>query len=1198
MSAKLSINRTLAGKAILITGSTGFVGKVLVEKILRSCPEVGKIYLLIRGDAQQRIQTELLQSQAFQVCESSHGSNFLAWANSKLVGINGDIQQKGLGLSQSDMKLLQDNVNLVVHCAASVDFKARLDIAVKQNVLGTLALFELAKSFRHLQAFVHVSTAYVNSDKPGFHAEELPVLHFDPEEMVQLVLQMDERDIEKQTNRLIGKFPNTYTFTKAMAERILERRRGNIPLSLVRPSIIGSAWREPVPGWIDSVNAIGAMVLFTGVGLVDIIQGHRAGIADVVPVDYVINAILGALAATVGRNSLAVYHATTSQLNPVYWGEAERWVPAYWRQHNVQQKVSNRGRNFAIRENPLVYQADFLLRYELPTRLFSMFANTLGNANHRKQANLMRKITERTAQAADAFSYFTSTEFIFSAKNSAEIMSSLIEEEKELYPFDISEMDWEKYFRYFCYGVQRYVLREDVKPPTDLLKVDLVNEPRKIESQSELFAKVFPDLSWAFKEYRTSIGIDNLNTLRTPEETKHMILKSKRIKSAIKKKAKDEGSTINQVEKQAAEILDRMSHNFNLQIVRMVGWFLRKTFKKIYEGIHIDENGVEAVREVLTKGPLVLVPTHRSYVDFLIISYICFEFDLPLPRIAAGEDFLGVMFVNWIFRHAGAFFLRRSFKEDSLYIALFTEYVQRLLVDWNPIEFFIEGKRSRTGKSLHPKRGLLSICMEPFLEKKIPDLNIVPISISYEKVIEAELYSNELLGEAKVKESFSGLVRASKILTYEFGRINVIFNPPISLKEYTENLTKQVESGAFIGTAPVIDNNDNNNNNSVVSRTNSNRRFNPFSSEEDRKLLTSELAYQIVGDLNRGIVVTTTALVATVILTYRKGITHDDLLSKVEWLREAVVSHGSSVAFEGSTEDLIKYSLRLLSSVVEKVRNTYVPTTSPETGKQHQSILILDFYRNQLLHLFVPEGIIACVLSAYQTPPNGMKREDLIQEATFLRQLLWMEFVNKATPQQEVDMGVVIDSMIERGLLTYSGKGGDQLVVICEPSAGQLAFLCHLFWPLIDAYWVTLVSFFTIQPSVVLKKRLQLQRIQWIAEKMHAESHLQFYESCSMETILNAFDLFHSWKVVEYLHEGANNPLPGSKRGKSRRQERKNPLPDPTEICLSPSFRKESDLQQLVEHVNKFRKTPPPPHFNQLGFKRAIITEYPVLAKL
>lgn len=171
--------------------------------------------------------------------------------------------------------MLQNEVNYVVHCAATVDFREKLENAMKKNVLGTLQLFDLAKTFKNLIGFVHVSTAYVNSDRQGFIAEELPPLTFDPEEMVQMVLSMDPAEVEKITPKLIGNYPNTYTFTKAIAERILEKRRGNIPVSYVRPTIIGASWREPFAGWIDSVSAIAAVILYTGVGVVRFIQGRK-----------------------------------------------------------------------------------------------------------------------------------------------------------------------------------------------------------------------------------------------------------------------------------------------------------------------------------------------------------------------------------------------------------------------------------------------------------------------------------------------------------------------------------------------------------------------------------------------------------------------------------------------------------------------------------------------------------------------------------------------------------------------------------------------------------------------------------------------------------------------------------------------------------------------------------------------------------
>jgi len=164
---------------------------------------------------------------------------------------------------------------------------------------------------------------------------------------------------------LIGNYPNTYTYTKAITERILEKRKGNIPLSYVRPTIIGAAWKEPVAGWIDSVSAIAAVILYTGVGLVRFIQGDKNLITDIVPVDIVCNVILAAIPALTPEK-INIYQVGTSQVNPVRWLESSRWVATYWRQHNVKRRVDKRPLKFRFYKTRAAFRTQFLLRYELP----------------------------------------------------------------------------------------------------------------------------------------------------------------------------------------------------------------------------------------------------------------------------------------------------------------------------------------------------------------------------------------------------------------------------------------------------------------------------------------------------------------------------------------------------------------------------------------------------------------------------------------------------------------------------------------------------------------------------------------------------------------------------------------------------------------------------------------------------------------
>jgi len=306
----LSVREALRGRGILLTGCTGFVGKALYEKILRDIPGVEKIFVLIRGKADERFWTEIHGSEIMSVLRErfQNEEEFTEFVKRRVVPVRGDVQKADLGLSANDHRMLKEQANIVVHCAATVDFRERLDIATKQNVLGTLNIFELARGFHHLECFVHVSTAYVNSDRRGRHLETLPPLDFDVEEMVQLILQSNPEELEKATPHMIGSYPNTYTFTKAITEVILEQRRGDIPLAILRPSIIASANVEPVPGWIDSISAVAAAVLFGGLGIMHSLVGDPEVVADIIPVDMVVNGILLAAAAQAGRRQLCSYH--------------------------------------------------------------------------------------------------------------------------------------------------------------------------------------------------------------------------------------------------------------------------------------------------------------------------------------------------------------------------------------------------------------------------------------------------------------------------------------------------------------------------------------------------------------------------------------------------------------------------------------------------------------------------------------------------------------------------------------------------------------------------------------------------------------------------------------------------------------------------------------------------------------------------
>jgi len=275
-----TIREFYQGKTVLLTGCTGFLGKVMLEKLLWSCPDLHTVFILIRPkkdiEAMDRFHREIVQSPCFDRLRDRY-ANFQRFVAEKVRVLPGDIQLEGLGLSQAHFDLLTSSVDVVINSAANVDFTQRLDLAVQNNVLGSLHMLDLCTKSPNLKTLVHLSTAYVNSDKEGVIEEKFYPQAKDPEVLLEEIKRMSVQEIERKTPDLLGKFPNTYTFTKNLTEQLLLRRRDRVSLVVVRPTIVGGAWREPYPGWVDGLSAAGAFYLATALGVlrVGLVKKHN-----------------------------------------------------------------------------------------------------------------------------------------------------------------------------------------------------------------------------------------------------------------------------------------------------------------------------------------------------------------------------------------------------------------------------------------------------------------------------------------------------------------------------------------------------------------------------------------------------------------------------------------------------------------------------------------------------------------------------------------------------------------------------------------------------------------------------------------------------------------------------------------------------------------------------------------------------------
>ena len=278
--------------------------------------------------------------------------------------------------------------------------------------------------------------------------------------------------------------------------------------------------------------------------------------------------------------------------------------------------------------------------------------------------------------------------------------------------------------------------------------------------------------------------------VRSHEELKLSILANQRLRNFMARHAESRNESLAEVRKQADAYLDeiaaRYSHFFVSMVSKPVNWLLNTMF----DGTVVDEDGLQRVKTLSQKGPLILIPCHKSHVDYLILSYVLFRNNMPSPHVAAGKN-LAFWPFGPIARAGGAFFLRRTFKGAVLYSKVFAEYIHKLLEEGFNLEIFIEGGRSRTGKLLMPKLGFLSMLLSAFKEKACEDLIFAPVFIGYDQVLEENAFVHELEGGKKEPENFFQMVKARRFLKQRYGKIYINFSEPISLQQLLSNNYEQ-----------------------------------------------------------------------------------------------------------------------------------------------------------------------------------------------------------------------------------------------------------------------------------------------------------------------------------------------------------------------------------------------------------------------
>jgi thioester reductase-like protein/1-acyl-sn-glycerol-3-phosphate acyltransferase len=770
----LSVEGTLQGRVVLLTGFTGFVGKCLAEKILRAFPGVRKVLLLVRRskdmNALQRVRGIFFESECFRNLRCMHGSRFPEFFEEKVGVLEADLEQDRLGLSTEGWHTALES-NIIINCAANVDFNQRLDLQINTNLFGCLRLLDVARSCPAFVAFVHCSTAYCNCDRLGFIPETLPdSSNWRP--FVDKVMGMAPPQITSDTPALLGKFPNTYTLSKNLSEKALLSSRGSIPVAIVRPSIIGCAETEPVPGWIDAVSAAAALYLCAGTGLVSCIHGSVHVVGDQVPVDYVVDSLLIAAASAAAdgpSRDAKVFMCGSSQFNPVTWGESALCVVDYFRHRPPPRQV--RRPEFEMFKYKYQHSLYMLYSYTLPGLLLRA-QSALGSTSASALQVKWQSATKKAMELMKTFEHFTCNSWVFEASGIRAAAAELSAKERRLLHWDICEVDWKRYLSTFCYGLSRYILRLDVTQPRVLENVILYNQNRA-----------------SLQGFGATVGEGGGCT----DQVVAAVMQSAQVRAAIARLRPafsiDPSFVPVEVDSQALAIAVNMASRWNRTWILCTKAVLRQILLRLFDSVLVDADEMNSLREQLRSSrsiPLLFMPNHRSYFDFLLLSYIAITYDLPVPHIAAAEVFLDLGPVTSILRHGGAFFINRS-SSDVLQSAVLEAMMEILLRERKPIEFFFEGTRSRLGRMLPPRTGLLSIATDLVVRKDVEDVFISAVAITYDCVIEANMYAHELTGAPKIPESFSSFLSSASVLRRKFGSVHVRFPPLLSVRAIMSN---------------------------------------------------------------------------------------------------------------------------------------------------------------------------------------------------------------------------------------------------------------------------------------------------------------------------------------------------------------------------------------------------------------------------
>jgi glycerol-3-phosphate O-acyltransferase len=497
------------------------------------------------------------------------------------------------------------------------------------------------------------------------------------------------------------------------------------------------------------------------------------------------------------------------------------------------------------------------------------------------------------------------------------------------------------------------------------------------------------------------------------------VLRSPPVRVAIEEQARKKKISEYKAWKQARKDAFEIAANYSYAFVRVAYFALTWFWTKIYDGV--DLRHFRKFQQLAPNYEIIYVPCHRSHIDYLLVNYFVYHNGLVPPHIAAGVN-LNLPLAGHYMRKAGAFFIRRSFRSQQLYSAVFHEYLARILSNGTAIEYFVEGTRSRTGRLLQPKGGMLSMTVRSFLRARTRPVMFQPIYVGYERLAEGRNYTAELSGKKKKSESLGDLFKIFGVLKQKYGTVHVSFAEPIFLDDLLDRFAPQWREKLEIEEKPAW--------------------LNP---------LVTELGQQIMTGMNEAAHVNAINLLAMILLTTRRlAMGRDDLVRQLaltlNMLENSKYAERVTITHK-SPDEIIAYGIEL--GVIETRENPL----GDIIGVIPDQSSLLTYFRNNISHLVaVPSLVTSCFLNAERMEIEQLHRISLALYP-FLKSELFL-------PWNEEEFLAAVDShiawLLEHGLLTRNLEKGS-----LERAEGgsledlQLSIMGHTLLQTFERYYIT-----------------------------------------------------------------------------------------------------------------------------------------------